>query len=460
MASRKDPSSFRDPSGFVFYGEDGSLYRQVNNLYRAEYDMLMSSGLYDRLVKERLLIPHQEVDNTPRETDDAYRVIQPERVPFISYPYEWCFSQLKDAALLTLKIQRLALEYGMILKDASAYNLQFFNGGPIFIDTLSFGIYKPGKPWSAYRQFCQHFLAPLALMSKQDIRSYRLQRPFLDGIPLDFAVKLLPARVFLRPGLFIHLYLHAKSQGRKPSRATLKSASRRSVPKATLVWLINGLEAATKSLQWKPAGTQWVDYYSDDSYTKEALSHKLEIVEQYLDESRPTSVWDLGANTGLYSALASKRGIPTISMDSDEGAVENQYLQLKNQPDANRLPLLIDLMNPSPACGWNINERASLFERGPADIIFALALVHHLAIGNNVPLPDIAEVFSKLCRRLIIEFVPKEDKKPQTMLALREDVFSNYSQAYFEQAFKKFFTIRNVTPINDSLRVMYLMEKI
>lgn len=460
MASRKDPSSFRDPSGFVFYGEDGSLYRQVNNSYRAEYDMLMSSGLYDRLVKERLLISHQEVDNTPRETDDAYRVIQPERVPFISYPYEWCFSQLKDAALLTLKIQRLALEYGMILKDASAYNIQFLRGKPILIDTLSFGIYREGYPWVAYRQFCQHFLAPLALMGKRDVRSYRLQRLFLDGIPLDFAVKLLPARAFLRPGLFIHLYLHAKSQGRKPSRATLKSASRRFVPKAALVWLINGLEVAIKSLKWKPAGTQWVDYYSDDSYTKEALSHKLGIVEQYLDESKPTSVWDLGANTGLYSALASKRGIPTISMDSDEGAVENQYLQLKNQPDANRLPLLIDLMNPSPACGWNTNERASLFERGSADLILALALVHHLAIGNNVPLPGIAELFSKFCRRLIIEFVPKEDKKPQTMLALREDVFPNYSQAHFEQAFKKFFTIRNVTPIKDSLRVLYLMEKI
>ena len=206
----KVKSSFRDPSGFVFWSKE-NIFRQVNQPYRQDYDFLMSSGLYDTLVEKELLISHQEVDQFPRDQLSFYKIIKPERIAFISYPYEWCFSQLKDASLLTLHIQKTALEFGMSLKDCSAYNVQFRYGKPVFIDTLSFERYKEGDPWKAYRQFCQHFLAPLALMSHIDLRLNQLSRVFVDGIPLDLTSNLLPFKTRFSLALFVHIHLHAKS---------------------------------------------------------------------------------------------------------------------------------------------------------------------------------------------------------------------------------------------------------
>ena len=206
-------ASFRDPSGFLFT-RDGVLYRQVNQVYAEDYRKLMDSGLYAKLVKAGLLIPHTEVDIEPANKKLAFKVLCPEYVPFISYPYEWSFGQLKDAALATLSIQKRALKAGMVLKDASAYNIQFQRGKPTLIDTLSFEIYQEGEPWVAYRQFCQHFLAPLALMAYQDVRLSQLLRVYIDGIPLDLASELLPARTRWNLGLATHIHLHARAQKR------------------------------------------------------------------------------------------------------------------------------------------------------------------------------------------------------------------------------------------------------
>ena len=211
--SRQLSASFRDPSGFLFT-RNGILYRQINRAYAEDYARLMDSGLYEKLVKANLLIPHVEVDQAPAEKEAAFKVVQPERAPFISYPYEWSFSQLKDAALATLSIHKRALKLGMSLKDASAYNIQFVRGKAMLIDTLSFEIYKEGEPWIAYKQFCQHFLAPLALMSYRDIRLNQLLRIYIDGVPLDLASALLPFRTKLNFGLLTHIHVHADSQKR------------------------------------------------------------------------------------------------------------------------------------------------------------------------------------------------------------------------------------------------------
>ena len=189
--------SFRDPNGFVFVSE-GTLYRQVNKSYQRHYDLLYSSGLYEALVSRHLLIAHDECDYLPHGNDQIYKVLRPLPVPFVSYPYEWCFSQLKDAALVTLDLQKRALAHNMVLKDASAYNIQFLDGKPLLIDTLSFETYEEGRAWVAYRQFCQHFLAPLVLMSQKDIRLSQLLRVYIDGIPLDLAASLLPKRTYLQ----------------------------------------------------------------------------------------------------------------------------------------------------------------------------------------------------------------------------------------------------------------------
>jgi len=456
MNSRILPSSFRDPSGFLFYRE-GCLYRQINLFYKENYQHLMQSGLYEHLVDAGLLIPHQEVDIEAVEPDIAYKIIKPEPIPFISYPYEWCFSQLKDAALLTLEIQRRALEFGMSLKDCSAYNIQFKNGKPIFIDTLSFERYQEGQPWVAYRQFCQHFLAPLALMSYINVGLNQLLRVHIDGVPLDLSSSLLPFRTRFKFSLFSHIHLHAKSQ--KYFADKVIDTTSRGMGRMAFLGLIDSLRDAIDNLKWMPQGTEWADYYEETNYSPSALEHKMEVVADFLHRINPKLVWDLGANIGLFSRIASAQGALTISFDNDPAAVEKNYLECIKRGETNILPLLLDLTNPSPSIGWENQERMSLLERGPADAALALALIHHLAISNNVPLCRIAQFFSRICKFLIIEFVPKSDSQVQRLLSTREDIFSDYTEQIFEREFSKYFLIVNSVRILESERVLYLMQK-
>jgi ribosomal protein L11 methylase PrmA len=451
-------ASFRDPSGFLF-SRGGILYRQVNRTYADDFSRLTESGLYEKLVKAGLLIPHAEVDEKPADASLAFKVIRPERVPFISYPYEWSFSQWKDAALATLSIQKRALKAGMSLKDASAYNIQFVNGRPILIDTLSFETYQEGKPWDAYRQFCQHFLAPLALMSHVDIRLGQLLRVYIDGIPLDLASRLLPASTRLNFGLLTHIHIHASAQTRYADADVTASASRGGMSKNAFIGLIESLEGAVKKLTWKPAGTEWGNYYEITNYTDIAFSHKKEIISGWLKDVAPASVWDLGANNGEFSRLASGMGIPTVAWDIDPSAVEQDYLRIKSEKEQNLLPLVLDLTNPSPALGWANEERDSLGQRGPADMVFALALIHHLAISNNVPLTRLADFFAGLGWWLIIEWVPKTDSQVQKLLRTRKDIFDGYTREGFESAFETRFHIRESVDVNQSERRIYLLEK-
>lgn len=455
--SKREPASFRDPSGFLYW-QDGVLFRQVNQSYQDNYSLLMKSGLYQGLVDDGLLIPHEEVNTEPYEPEKAYRVICPERIPFISYPYEWSFSQLKDAALTTLSIQKRALTYGMSLKDTSAYNIQFWHGKPILIDSLSFELYERGKPWVAYRQFCQHFLAPLALMSYCDVRLSQLLRIYIDGIPLDLTSKLLPFRTRLKFPLLAHIHFHAAAQKRYASQKVDSLVSGKEMNITGMLGILSSLDTIVKQLKWNPEGTAWVDYDSTHNYADSSLEHKKKIVTSYLDRVRPETVWDLGANTGVYSRLASQRMIHTVAFDIDPGAVELNYQQTIAEKEHYLYPLLLDLTNPSPNLGWHNQERRSLLKRGSADMLLALALVHHLAITNNVPLEQIARFMADLGHWLVIEFVPKDDPQTQKLLASREDIFVDYSQERFEESFGAYYQIDDSVLIKDTNRTLYLMK--
>lgn len=456
-AASSHGASFRDPSGFVFT-RDGVLYRQINEAARADYERLISSGLYERLAKSGDLVSHDEVDSSLSPDGRAFRVIRPERVSFISYPYEWCFSQLKDAALLTLRLQKAAMSHNMSLKDATAYNVAFSKGRPVWIDTLSFEVETPGSPWVAYRQFCQLFLAPLALMSHVDVRLQALLRSYIDGVPLDLASRLLPSPSRLRPGLLMHIHLHATAQRRAGARAPAPGKTRQ-LSRNALTGIIDSLERTVKRLEWRAPGTTWGNYYEATNYSDAAFAHKREIVGAAIDRLAPASVWDLGANDGTFGRIASDRGIETIAFDVDPVAVEKNYRRAREAPEQHMLPLLLDLTNPSGRYGWANEERDALADRGPADLALALALVHHLAIAHNVPLARIAEYFSRLARALVIEFVPKEDSQVQRMLASRKDIFDTYTQEGFERAFSTVFEIEAVTPVRDAARTIYVMRR-
>jgi hypothetical protein len=458
VETERQLGSFRDPSGFVFT-RDGELLRQVNAVYREDFEAFIESGLYEELSSSGLLIPHESVGLNYRVTDDAIDILRPTKLRTISYPYEWCFSQLKDAALCTLAIQQKALEKGLSLKDASAYNVQFLKGKPVFIDTLSFERYREGSPWIAYRQFCGHFLAPLALMAFRDVRLAALQRTYLDGIPLDLASHLLPAKTRFMPGLAMHLHLHAKAQSNSGSNAA--SARAATISKTNLLALIDSLSTCINSLEWRPAGTVWGDYYDNTNYSEGAFAEKAQIVGQFLDRivPKPSVCWDLGANTGEFSRIAADRGIDTVAFDVDPAAVEKAYRAVRAKSEERVLPLLQDLTNPSPDQGWAGSERDSLLNRGPAEVVLALALVHHLAIGNNVPLDRVAEFFASAGQWLIVEFVAKADSQVQRMLSSRVDVFTDYNREGFERACAPVFETVERHDIQGMDRTLYLMKR-
>lgn len=470
------PGSFRDPAGFVFE-RDGKLYRQVDRNFADAFDRLAGSGLYDALTSEGLLLPYREAPVDLAATTDAHRVIEPERLAFVSYPYEWCFGQWKDAALTTLRAQAAALEHGMTLRDASAFNVQFHQGRPVLIDSLSFEPVREGQPWRAYAQFCQHFLAPLAVMSGRDVRLGQLFRANLDGIPLDLATGLLPRRLRVRPGIWLHLAAHGRSQAKHaaaPGRAAgaagpveappqvedrePPAGRRRRFSMNAFRGLVASLERTVARLSWEPPRSAWSEYYGDcATYGEEALRRKEQVVAGFIDATSPRSVWDLGANTGRFSRLASGRGIFTLALDSDPAVVERTYREFRGAPHL--LPLLMDLANPSPGAGWRNRERMALAERGPAHMVLALALVHHLAIGNEVPLEGVADELADLGRSAVVEWVPREDPQVRLMLSRRDHPFHRYTEEAFRGALRRRFEILGRETLPGSDRVLYAMRR-
>tara|TARA_B110000438_G_scaffold294607_1_gene336284 strand:+ start:1540 stop:2931 length:1392 start_codon:yes stop_codon:yes gene_type:complete len=454
-----DPGSFRDPSGYVYLRE-GLIHRRINDCYKDDYEQLINSGLYDKLTEQSYLVKHEETDISSTPQTGEYKNIIPEQIPFISYPYEWSFSQLKDAALLTIDIQIQAIKYDMSLKDASAYNIQFLKSKPIFIDTLSFEKLNEGLPWVAYQQFCKHFLAPLALMSIKDIRLGQLLRVYIDGIPLDMTTKLLPLKTYFSFGILSHLHLQAMAQNRYADSDKVNHKVR-TLTKTDLINICESLRRTVIKLSWSPENTEWGNYYEkNNNYSTETILHKEKFVSDSLEKITPKLVWDLGSNTGHFSRLSSSCGFPTISFDIDPACVEINYLESRKKNETELLPLLLDLTNPSPGIGWGNLERSALFERKSPQLILALALIHHLAISNNLPLTKIANLFSKNAPYLVIEFVPKSDSMVKRLLSTREDIFPDYNKEKFEEIFGRYYTILSKENIKNSERIIYLMKSI
>jgi Ribosomal RNA adenine dimethylase. len=451
----RHPSSFKDPAGFVFES-GGKVYRQVNQYYASQYQQLMSSGLYDALVKKGQLIPHQQLHQNLTQSPEWYSTLLPEPVEYISYPYEWCFEQLRDAALLTLNIVRTAIQHGMILKDATPFNIQFYKGKPVFIDTLSFDLYNPKQPWIAYRQFCQSFLFPLYLEHylKTDIQ--KILSSYIDGVPVDFIARLLPLKSRLSLGVWLHVYLQQTAAGsQKQGKAAETRFSRKK--------LLDLVSHLTNIIQHFPAeriyNSTWSNYYEDSILSQEYLREKETIVRKFCAVTNAKSVLDLGANDGHFSKVFAAYNMQVVATDADSRCIARLYQEVKKNNITNILPLILDIANRSPAIGFNNRERAAFHERIQTNMVAALALIHHLVIGRNISLPALAEYFSQIAPELIIEFVPKEDEKVQQMLANRPDTFPDYTATTFEACFEQYFNIAGKQLISGTSRMLYHMKR-
>ena len=463
-------SSFRDiyAGGYVFK-HDNIVYRCINKAYKENYDFLISSGLYDKLVIDGLLVYHEEIcdiDQFNIDNRDIYKIIKPTQLPYISYPYEWSFHQLKDAALLTLKVLLEALKYNMILKDATAFNIQFYKGRPIFIDTLSFEKYEEGNVWQAYSQFCRHFLAPLALIAYCDYRMYNLSINFLDGIPLDYASKLLPLKTIFKAGggLLMHLHLNSKIH-QKAVKEDSGNHKQLHLKKQSLLNLIENLINTVSNIHYNTSKGQsnWNGYYSFTNYDKEAFHTKENLLLEFINKcDSKYKVVDLGANNGHFSRIVSHQYPESIiiSSDLDYHAVDENYKLIQSDEKyKNIYPVITDLTNPAASIGWANTERDSFIERiKNSDITLALALIHHITITNNVPFNKCAEFFASFTKYLIIEWVPKDDS--QTMKILDEKIgdYSYYTSENFEQAFGRHFVILEKVAIENTKRTIYLMK--
>ncbi len=461
-AGRVDDASFRDPAGYVFE-QRGVILRAITAYGIADYRQLMESGLYKSLRDRRLFVPHEERPRTDAWPHDAELVIQPERVPVVSYPYEWSFGQLRDAALVTLCVQEHAMTHGMSLKDASAFNVQYFGSTPVFIDTLSLGADDSG-PWPAYSQFCRHFLAPLFLMRDWWLNAGSMMRVALDGVPLDVASRALPLRSYLNFGCLVHIHAHAKSLRRRSRPGVVADIGTAAVPVRTVKpsrnpkpALISSLRATVEGLKLQSGRTTWSNYYDEaHHYSSSAESSKREVVAAAIARVEPALMYDLGGNTGVYTRLGTERGVYAVCFDLDPACVHQNYLQAKRDSDDRMLPLVMDLSNPSPGLGFASAERKSLEDRPRADLLLALALVHHLRISANVPLLLIARYLSRLGRALVIEWVPRDDPKVALLLAGRPNTFYDYDEPGFVDAFSTCFELEQVTRLADTGRAIYL----
>jgi len=444
------PGSFRDPSGYLFH-HGGELFRHVGPSCAEAWEALVQTQFFDLPEVAERTVRFYVVDD-PRGESGALAVLRPERIPFVSYPYEWTFGQRKAAALLTLDLQLIALDHSFELRDATAFNVQFVGPKPVHIDTLSFGKYVNGRPWIAYGQFCRHFLAPLALESYVDARMGRWLQVHLDGIPLDLAAKLLPWRLRLRPGLAMHLFAQARS-----AREGLEGGAARipRIPKANLTAVIQNLRATVAAIPEPNAATRWRDYYAHTNYDEAAMGAKETAVRQAIAEIRPKVVWDLGANDGRFSRIATDAGAYAVAFDYDIGAVSAAVAR----GDAGVLPLAMDLANPSPSLGWGSEERESLAARANADVVLALAVVHHLVIGAGIPMDHVAEYLAKLAPNLLIEWVPESDSQVVKMRAGKLDGGVEYSESAFRAAFGRRFENAAEISLGESGRSLWLLKR-
>jgi ribosomal protein L11 methylase PrmA len=451
-----DSASFRDPHGQIYHLGDRVL-RTVTEQGKADFEWVKNTSLFEDLTIQKKLIAADIINiiDLPENFKTAAYVLEHPRLPFVSYPYEWSFYMLQEAALLQLDVQLQALKHSVTLTDASAYNIQWQGSQPIFIDYLSFTPYKTGMLWQGHRQFYEQFLYPLLLQAYTGVACNDWYRGALEGITATTLKNLLPLHSKFLPKIFMHVLLMASLQ-KTSHRETTRILPKINLSASAFQHLLEQLVSWIQRL--KPVRknqTLWQSYVPDEKQQRQ----KLAAVARFIKSISPTTLWDIGCNTGDYAKCALQAGAKTvIGFDSDQGALDQAYLRAKAEKLA-FLPLYMDFANPSPNQGWRQQERLGLSQRSPADALLALALIHHLAIVKNIPLQQLVQWLIQLAPQGLIEFVPKSDPKVQALLSLREDIFLNYNQEYFVKCIEKHASIIEIIPLIDSERSLIWYQK-
>jgi len=449
-------ASFRDPSGVIFI-EEGKIKRRIAPLYFKQYNALKSSQFFNKLFKSGLLIKHEEL-----VVNDSEIIIEPEQIPFITYPYEWSFNQYKEAALLTLKLHKYALEHDFILKDASAFNVTFYQGKAVFIDTLSFDFYIQNTPWRAYKQFITHFLGPLLLAHYHGATSLKLMNNFIDGIPVKTLSSMLPFKTKWHPFLYSNVHLLAKFEDKHNEDYNRKTKAG-SLSKKGQLNIIESLYNYIKKLPLKEY-SEWGQYYNKTNYSNDAFNKKSNIINQWIINLKAQTLIDLGGNDGTFVRKITTPLNLALVCDIDNNAVDHNYKQIKKNKEQFIIPFVLDVLNPSGAIGFNNTERFSFLKRikrYAPDVSLALAVIHHMTLSGNIPFDRSASFFASFSKQLIIEFPKREDSWVERLLQTKGEFiahFNFYNLKNFISAYSNYFNILEQINIEDSKRVLFLLK--
>jgi hypothetical protein len=439
---QRDPSSYRDPDGYIFYVND-NVYRQVLNK-QAPILQPVYNTFFQAALKKGLLVPFEKSGDT---------LLQLTRLPMVSYPYEWGFEQLKEAALTTLDIGLLALEHGLSLKDATAFNLQQYEGRMIFIDHTSFETSDNKLPWRPYSQFCRHFLAPLLVTSRTGRNANKSFLINLDGLDLGEAGAALRVSDKFHPSIIIHIYLHHFLT--KKLQDTRREKNIKSTRTGNQKIYLRHLRDVVSKISPPRYNTEWHRYYGNTNYNDESFYEKEKFVREIMLSGNYACAWDIGGNNGHFSRTIAERALTVISMDIDHAAIDLNYLKNRQEGKRNIYPLVMDLANPSPALGFGNRERTTIEHRSKPDIMFALALIHHLAVTYNIPFELAARHLREKNAELVIEFVDREDSQFRKLLRSRGDMCDSYNKENFEKSFNEEFEIRKKYHVPNSHRTLY-----
>jgi hypothetical protein len=455
-----DPGSFRDRTARVFY-KNGSVFRGLTTSACDEWESVAATSFFKRGVETRRIVATEVLSPAEARDVDPSRewttVLRHQTIPFVSYPYEWGFGMLKDAALLQLELLEAALADGITLKDATPFNVQWIGSNPIFIDVASFVRWRPGQPWSGYRQFCRMFLYPLLLQAYKGVAFHPWLRGRLEGISAQDCRRMMSWRDMFRPGVLSHVAAQSRLERRyaDTARDIRRELHRAGFDKRLISANLAGLKRLVACLDWAPAASAWSEYVGNNSYDHEDSKAKERFVEAALEPKRAGIVWDLGCNTGRFSKLAARFTDYVVAIDSDHESVQRFYDDLRQSAIRNILPLVMDLSDPSPGLGWRGTERRTLLQRGRPEVVMCLALIHHLAITSNVPIADLVDWFAEIGASLIVEFPAPDDAMVKRLLLNKDAVYTDYSVAHFERVLGARFDIRNRLSLSSGTRILY-----
>lgn len=454
------PGSFRDRSGRVFQA-NGQIYRAVTAGALEEFEAVSRMSFFQNGMATRAIVPTCISCRRPTELpghNSWAAILHHERVPLITWPYEWCFSMLRDAALHQLHLMRDALAENAVLKDATPYNIQFVGMQPTLIDTASVTRLPPGALWDGYRQFCQLFLYPLMMQAWVGLDFQPFLRGRLDGITPEQFRRAMSLRDIFRPGVFKHVILHSRlSTAGSPAvaQAGVSTSLRESgFQKEMIQHNVNGLIRIVERMDWKLPQSAWSEYDRESDPVRNDASAKEQFVREVMAARRWKQAWDIGCNLGRYSRIAADHSDLVVALDSDHLTVDRLYRSLRSEKCPNITPLVYNPADPTPNMGWRCRERTRFADRAEPEMILCLAVIHHLVISANLLLPDLIDWLAEQQAALIIEFVERSDPQVRSLLANREDVFSDYSREEFDRCITRHFRVERTQLLPSGTRTL------